>query len=188
MRRLMSLLFIVIAIVVFSGENAFAHLWGIFLMVAAAIGIAPDMAGYLSVASGTLFMGHANPLGSDYSRARHAMRRGDLEGALKAFRDYADADHSDQRVRFEIAMIYQQHLLQDDIAHYWFDKVISFRHSNEMEAIAYMESLRILCARGERDKAQRLFLRMSEEFPNHPATQAAKGMFEECSHQVPVAC
>ncbi len=188
MRRLIALIFLVASIAIFSSENAYGHIWGVFLVVAAAIGIAPDIGDYLGATSGALFMGHANPLGSDYSLARHALKRGDFESALKAFRSYADADNSDQRVRFEIAMLYQQQLQEDSIAHYWFDKVIAFRRNNEMEAIAYMESLRILCARGEAEHAEQLYLRMCEEFPNHPVTRAARGMLEECSSRSPVTC
>lgn len=160
--------------------HAPASSWFLFVWLAAAIVFAPDLAALLSAKTSSFFFpGYAasTPL-ADYSAAKAALARHDYEAAARAYRDYAQADPGDQRVRLELAQLYRHEMKEKAAAVYWYEKVIAFGRRNETEALAYRALIELLVQHRERPRARALLRQMEQTFPAHPYTAGVRALFQ----------
>jgi len=116
---------------------------------------------------------------SDYSLAKAAVAREDWETAVREYRNYADRYPEDPVPPLQIAFIYRHHLKQEDIALYWFEKVIQIGGNSEAQPVAFLEKMRILCSTDKVEQARELHQEMLKRFPKHPSTQTAGELLKQ---------
>jgi len=125
------------------------------------------------------YMNNAATVSSDYSIARAAVAREDWEAAIREYRKHFESDSDDPVPPLQIAFIYQKQLDQEDIASYWFDKVIHIGGESDSQIVAFLEKMRILCKTDKVEEARELHQQMIQRYPNHPSTQTADELIEQ---------
>ena len=178
-RRIIGLVLIAIAATASRGggfSDATVGALVLFVWVAAAVAFSPDLAEFTTHKVSAVFFPNydaSTPL-SDYSLARAAAKAHDYERAARAYRDYAEADPDDQRVRLELAQLYRHELKDKPAAAYWYEKVIAYAKRNELEALAHRALVELFCQSQDRFKARAALAAMEAAFPEHAYTAAAR--------------